>query len=174
MHHGLGIFAFEQPPQSCNRAIQREGRVMSETIGSQFEVVLVTALAVVLCVVVHYEALSYFTVRLRHIQLRPRPRILVLIFAILATHVAEIWIFGGAYFWLLGTEGHGTLLANHGVGLLDAVYFSAVCYTTLGLGDIVPSGAIRFLVGTESLSGFVLLTWSASFTYFEMERFWRR
>jgi hypothetical protein len=57
--------------------------------------------------------------------------------------------------------------------LLDSVYFSAVCYTTLGLGDIVPTGAIRFLVGTESLTGFVLITWSASFTFVEMERYWR-
>ena len=59
------------------------------------------------------------------------------------------------------------------MGFLDSVYFSAVCYTTLGLGDIVPSGAIRFLVGTEALTGFVLITWSASFTFVEMQRFWR-
>ncbi len=144
-----------------------------ETILSRAEVVLATALALVLCVVVHYEALSFLTVRLRRIQLRPRPRILVLIFAILCTHVVEIWIFGVAYFGLMGTEGHGALLADQAIGLLDSVYFSAVCYTTLGLGDIVPTGAIRFLVGTESLTGFVLITWSASFTFVEMERFWR-
>ncbi len=144
-----------------------------ETLFSQSVVVAVTMLAVVLCVVVHYEALSILTTRLRHIQLRPRPRILVLIFAILFTHVIEIWIFGGAFYSLILTEGHGVLLANHPIGLLDSVYFSAVCYSTLGLGDIVPTGAIRFLVGTESLTGFVLVTWSASFTFVEMERFWR-
>jgi hypothetical protein len=59
------------------------------------------------------------------------------------------------------------------MGFLDSIYFSAVCYTTLGLGDIIPAGAIRFLVGTETLTGFVLITWSASFTFVEMERFWR-
>jgi hypothetical protein len=48
-----------------------------------------------------------------------------------------------------------------------------VCYTTLGLGDVVPTGAVRFLAGVEALSGFVLITWSASFTFLEMERFWR-
>jgi len=146
----------------------------SESLFSRAEVVIATGLTAVLCVVLHYEALSFLTIRLRHIKMPPRPRILVLIFAILCTHILEIWIFGGVYFWLLSTDGHGTLLANHAIGLLDAVYFSAVCYTTLGLGDIVPSGAIRFLVGSESLTGFVLITWSASFTYFEMERFWRR
>jgi hypothetical protein len=147
--------------------------VVSETLFSRAEVVFVTVLALILCVVVHYEALSFLTTRLRHIQLRPRPRILVLIFAILGTHVLEIWIFGGAYYWLTMTVGHGALLANHAMGLLDSVYFSAVSFTTLGLGDIVPSGAIRFLVGTEALTGFVLITWSASFTFMEMEKFWR-
>ena len=59
------------------------------------------------------------------------------------------------------------------MGLLDCVYFSAVCYTTLGLSDIAPIGAIRFLVGTETLAGFLIITWSASFTFVEMERYWR-
>jgi hypothetical protein len=43
----------------------------------------------------------------------------------------------------------------------------------VGFGDLVPSGPIRFLSGMEALTGFVLIAWSASFTYLEMERFWR-
>ena len=35
------------------------------------------------------------------------------------------------------------------------------------------SGTIRFMVGTQSLVGFVLISWSAAFTYLEMDRFWR-
>ena len=66
-----------------------------ETLSSGVTVVLVTILAVIACVVIHYEALSILTVRLRHLQMRPRPRVLFLIFAILLTHVAEIWLFGG-------------------------------------------------------------------------------
>ena len=46
-------------------------------------------------------------------------------------------------------------------------------FTTVGFGDLAPSGPIRFLVGTEALLGFVLLAWSASFTYLEMEKNWR-
>jgi len=30
------------------------------------------------------------------------------------------------------------------------------------------------MTGTESLIGFLLITWSASFTFFEMERYWRK
>ena len=40
--------------------------------------------------------------------------------------------------------------------------------------DLAPVGAVRFLSGTEALTGFVLITWSASFTYPEMERYWRQ
>jgi hypothetical protein len=154
-------------------ALGADSAAITESLQGQLEVMLATALAVVLCVIVHYEALSLLTGWLRQIQMRPRPRILLLIFAILFTHVVEIWIFGGAYYWLMISDGHGALLANHGLGFLDSVYFSAVCYTTLGIGDIVPIGAIRFLVGTEALTGFVLITWSASFTFMEMQRFWR-
>jgi hypothetical protein len=64
-------------------------------------------------------------------------------------------------------------LVGAGGGLFDSVYFSAVVYTTLGLGDVVPHGAIRFMAGTEALTGFLLITWSASFTFLEMQRFWR-
>jgi hypothetical protein len=47
-------------------------------------------------------------------------------------------------------------------------------YTTVGDNEALPAGPIRFLEGTEALIGFVLITWSATFTYFEMERFWKR
>jgi hypothetical protein len=100
-----------------------------------------------------------------------RRRILVLILGLLALHVAEIWMFGFGYLLLVD----GKLSELHGAsgGLLDSVYFSAVVYTTLGLGDLIPGGAIRFMVGTEALTGFVLITWSASFTFLEMQKFWR-
>ena len=46
-------------------------------------------------------------------------------------------------------------------------------FSTVGFGDIAPVGPIRFTSATEALCGFVLITWSASFTYLEMEKFWR-
>ena len=56
---------------------------------------------------------------------------------------------------------------------LDYVYFSFITYTTVGYGDMVPRGPIRFIAATEALTGWVLLGWSASFTFLEMQRFWR-
>jgi hypothetical protein len=143
------------------------------TIQSHASVAAITLLVVVASVFVHYESLSFLTGRLKRMHTAARPRILLLIFALLLLHMAEIWIFGFAYYLLISTEGHGALVASHPMGLLDCVYYSAVCYTTLGLGDVVPSGAIRFLTGMETLTGFVLITWSASFMFIEMQRFWK-
>lgn len=60
------------------------------------------------------------------------------------------------------------------IQFFDAVYFSAVTFTTVGYGDMIPTGPVRFMAGTEALVGLMLITWSASFTYLEMERFWRQ
>ena len=72
------------------------------------------------------------------------------------------------------TDGWGTLEGNFGGSLLDCVYFSFTTYTTLGFGDVVPHGDLRYLTGLESLTGLLLITWTASFLYLEMTRYWDR
>ena len=52
------------------------------------------------------------------------------------------------------------------------MYFSIVNYTSLGYGDLVPVGSLRILCGVEALTGLVLIDWTASFTYVEMQRYW--
>lgn len=141
--------------------------------GAYVEVTIVTAVIVIACVVLHYEALTWLGRSLKRSSEVPRQRILVLIFAILAMHVVEIWIFGGGYFWMIADPDRGSLVAAYPIKLLDCVYFSAVCFTTLGLGDIVPVGAIRFMSGTQAVCGFVLIAWSGSFTFVEMQQFWK-
>jgi len=102
-----------------------------------------------------------------------RVKVLYGILSLLFLHVVEIWIFGFALWAVLQWPECGALSAQS-PGFLDAVYFSAVTYSTVGYGDVVPVGPVRLLAGTESLVGLVLIAWSASFTYLEMERFWRR
>jgi hypothetical protein len=80
---------------------------------------------------------------------------------------------GIGYFGLIQDATRGAFVAMHPIGLFDSVYFSAVCFTTLRLGDVVPVGAIRFMAGTQAVCGFVLITWSGSFTFVEMQRFWK-
>jgi hypothetical protein len=147
---------------------------MYEHWDANFLVVAVTTLAVGVAVLLHYEGLSLLSRWLaRRHESHRRRKVLYGIFGVLALHVAEIWIFGGAVWGLLHFENTGSVAGAHALGLLDAVYMAAVTFTTVGFGDLAPVGPIRFLAGTMALTGFVLITWSASFTYLEMTRDWR-
>lgn len=139
----------------------------------QWQVGLVSGLVVLVCVLLHYEMMSLSSRLLPHIRLPRRARIVVLILAILVTHVIEIWIFGLTYWWLDAWPHLGDLQGNLDEGALDFVYFSVTSYTTIGFGDIVPTGAIRILCGTEALVGLSMITWSASLAFLEMQRDWQ-
>jgi len=131
--------------------------------------------AVALCVLTHYEGLILLSRRLAHSHVRhQRIKVLHAIMTLLLLHVIEIWIFGLTFWLLLQWEECGTLVGPAATHFFDAIYLSAVTYSTVGYGDIAPVGPIRFLAGTEALVGLVLITWSASFTYLEMARFWRQ
>ena len=140
---------------------------------ARLAVVFATISAVMACVFLHYEGLSALLKLLRKFPHRHRRRILLLIFCILVLHVSEIWIFAVTYNILLRFPGLGELQGMPVFNFLDHVYFSATVYTTVGFGDIVPQGHIRFLTGVEALTGLVLITWSASFTFLEMQKFWK-
>ena len=135
-------------------------------------VVVATGLAVFTCVLLHYEVLNLLSRWLMRLGGRRRRRVVFAIFGVLGAHVAEIWIFGTAYMLLLISPAFGS---SHGIGpsLLDYIYISAMTFTTVGASDAYLSGPIRFVSGSEALAGLVLITWSASFTFLEMERFWR-
>jgi hypothetical protein len=138
-------------------------------------VVLATALAVGAVVLVHYEGLNVLSGWLaKRRDQRSRRKVLYGIYSVLALHILEIWIFGVTVWLLLKYPETGLVAGAHPLNLLDGVYLSAMTYTTVGFGDVAPIGPIRFLAGTMSLTGFVMITWSASFTYLEMERFWRK
>jgi hypothetical protein len=135
-------------------------------------VVGLTALAVCVSVLLHYEVLNTLSYWLARREGQRRQRVMFAIFGMLVVHVAEIWIFGVASTLLLSSASFGAV-AGIGSDLLDQVYLSAVTFTTVGAADAHVSGPIRFLFGTEALAGLLLITWSASFTFLEMERFWR-
>lgn len=136
-------------------------------------VVLGAALIVSACVVLHYEALNACNRYLPVVSQRRRPRVLILIFVVLLTHIVEIWLFGIGYYVFVTQWSIGSMIGLPMPSLPDFVYFSANTYTTVGFGDAVPVGSIRFLAGMEALSGFVMITWSASYTFLEMQRDWR-
>lgn len=138
-------------------------------------VILVTIAAVALCVGIHYETFVLLSARLPRWHVRPRRRILFGILAALVAHMIEIGVFALAYAILDHRPGLGDLAGADFSGQFpDYLYFSSVTYTTLGFGDVTPSGPLRLLVGIEALTGLVLITWSASFTFLHTQRLWNR
>jgi hypothetical protein len=132
-------------------------------------IVGVTAMAVVACVVVHYEGLRLLN-RMPIGGINDRHRIIIMILCIMLLHIIEVWIFGLTYYFLLSNSDFGSFQGMPNIELFDTIYFSATVFSTLGFGDIVPLGPIRFVTGTQSIAGLTLITWSASFTFVEMMR----
>lgn len=135
-------------------------------------VFLINSLVVAAAVFIHYELLYRVSRYIPQMVVRHRFRIIFGVLASLVAHAIEIWIFAIAYYYMHNSDGWGQLYGNFNGGIMDCAYFSFTTYTTLGFGDIEPLGDLRFLTGIESLTGLVLITWTASFLFFEMQRYW--
>ena len=141
-----------------------------------FLVFIINTFLVLATIVIHYEVLFQLSKRLSLTKkITPSYKVLICVFTIFLAHVVEIWLFGMGYYFSSQLDGIGNLFgktANHGI-ILDYVYLSFVTYTTLGYGDLVASGYLRYLTGVEALVGLILITWSASFLFIEMGKYWR-
>jgi len=137
-----------------------------------FVVSLVNIFVVSLVVLVHYECLFHLTRLLPKLRVKDRFRIVFGFAGTLVAHVIEIWVFAFAYYLMAQRFGWGSFSGNFEGGMLDYAYFSFTTYTTLGFGDIQPIGDVRFLTGIESLTGLLLITWSASYLFIEMQNSW--
>ncbi|MEM6512205.1 MAG: potassium channel family protein [Pseudomonadota bacterium] len=133
---------------------------------------IATVITVVLCVIVHYEGLRILTDRLQVPRQHDRLRVVFLILCLLVLHIVGIWLFGVAYYIQLNFFEVGELTGIASPTLFDCVYYSAMSYTTIGFGDIVPIGAVRLMTGMEGLTGLVMITWSASYTFLVMLKTW--
>ena len=124
-----------------------------------------------LVVLVHYEALNLLD-RLTHALGNHRTRLLLIMLGLLSAHVVEIWVFAFGYHaaveWL-----HLGQLTPQPEHLFDYAYYSAMVYTTVGFGDIVPTAELRMLTSAEAITGLALITWSASYTFLHMRKVWR-
>jgi hypothetical protein len=135
-------------------------------------VVLACVLLIALTTVMHYEVLRVMHAGLPALDIPERAKLLVAMFGIFAAHFLEIALYGTGL-WMLGHQpGFGTLSGTLPFSFENCLYFSTETYTSLGLGDITPTGPLRLLAGVEALNGLVLIGWSASFAYLSMERFW--
>jgi hypothetical protein len=140
-------------------------------------VILLTIILVALfllgaTVLIHYEVLRITGKLLPDLPIRARQRVLVVIIACLIGHILEVGLYAIAYATLLQFPQFGAIEGLFDGTATDFFYFSLTSYTTLGIGEIHPVGPIRMIAGLEALNGFLLITWSASFTYLMMQRYW--
>ncbi len=138
------------------------------------QITLVNLVVVAVVVLIHYEALNLLAISRLRSRAHHRLRIVLDVFGVLLAHCLEIWIFAAVYYWLMQVGGFGglELLTGSVIEFADCLYYSFTTYTTLGYGDVVPIGQLRYLAGIESLTGLVLITWSASFLFLQMQRHW--
>lgn len=138
-----------------------------------FSLYLINILVVMVVVSVHYEFLYHAYQLIPKMPFNPRFRILFGVGTALVAHTVEVWIFAVVYYLLI-LNGHFGGLEGHFNGeFLDCVYFSFTTFSTLGFGDIYPVGDIRYITGISSLTGMVLVSWTASFLYIEMQKLWK-
>jgi hypothetical protein len=119
-------------------------------VGSVLLVVNITIAAVAAMLLeVFFVAIHPWLMREPH-----RPKLVVLLVGV------SVWVLGvitlGTWVWAMALDELGAFAT-----LEQALYFSLVAYTTLGLGDIVPAPEWRLLAGMEAANGllnFGLLT----------------
>lgn len=56
----------------------------------------------------------------------------------------------------------------------DVLYVTGISFSTLGYSSIEVVGPIRLLLMLQSLLGFMLLTWSATFLYSACQQVWQK
>lgn len=133
----------------------------------------INSILVVLALLIHYEALNLLWINIPKLNVKHRARILFGIFGALLAHIAEIWLFALGYYLKIQSTYFGTLEGDFYNTLMDCVYFSFTCYTSIGFGDIKPTGDLRFLTGLEALTGLVSIAWTSSFMFLEMQKLWK-
>lgn len=96
-------------------------------------------------------------------------RSLLVLLLLVSVHLVVIVVFAVGLYLISLDSGLEHLEGGLGQRFMDFFYHSAVTYSTLGMSEM-PQGHIKFMTALESLTGIILLTWSATFYYSVMGR----
>lgn len=114
--------------------------------------------------VFHHFALLQLRKRTADAERHPNRSIITVFIGLLVVHLAEILLFAAAYHVLLNWTWLGEL-HKMDTSWTELIYFSGINFTTLGYTQIEAAGPIRLINMMQSLGGFMILTWSATFSY---------
>jgi len=136
-----------------------------------FPTVVVCAVAIVACVMLHLTVLRLLNDRvLPRFQRHSRVAVGIMVLIAVVAHLLEIWVFSVAIL-VLGSWTNRAFAEELQLDGVDAFYYSAVSYTSLGAEPLHES-SLRMLTAIEALVGLILITWTASFVFIVMQRTW--
>ena len=137
-----------------------------------FTTLLVAALAVFICVFIHLALLITLD-RYAFRELKPLKRYAlgVIVFICILGHLLEIGVFSFAISFLQYLEHDFLHNAEFKFKHFQHFYYSASAYTSLG-GGTPPTIELQIFTAVEALTGLILITWTASFLFLMMQRFW--
>ena len=122
-----------------------------------------TLFAVVGTTIFHFEALRVVDWAARK-NLHHRVLVPTVIMLVILSHLFEIGFYSIIYYMADIPFNIGSFSGRQ-PGPLALFYFAAETYSSLGLDDIMPHGALRLIVAIGSINGILLLTWSGSFLF---------
>ncbi len=137
-----------------------------------FVVLLVASIIVLLAVSIHLGMLHSMKAIMPHWRFLNRNRVGLLILAAIVVHLLEIGLFAIGLGILLSSGESGQLVGAYQPGFTNDFYYSAITYTALGFGDIRPTGPLRLFTAIESITGLVLIAWTASTVFLAMRQYW--
>jgi len=133
--------------------------------------ILIVALAAA-SIIIHLEGLWLIRALPRIFIDSPRLGVLAVVMLCLVLHVFEISLYSGGFMLADKVFGVGQFNNERTLDAMGYFYYSAITYTAVGYGDILPTGDIRLLAVAESLNGLMLIGWTGAFTFIAMQRLW--
>ncbi|MBI2719413.1 MAG: two pore domain potassium channel family protein [Rhizobiales bacterium] len=138
-------------------------------------VLIATLIVLVMCVVtvmIHMEGLWYMRRYMRWFVDRPRVGLVLIVMLLLSLHVVEIAFYALGYMAADLVFHVGQFADEKNLDTFAYFYYSAVTFTAVGYGDILPVGETRLIAAGEALNGLTLISWSGAFTFIAMQKVW--
>lgn len=130
---------------------------------------LILVAAVLVAVMLHRASVTFVYWRIRRQRasgIEPRHQ-MASILLLIGAHIGEVVLFAMAIAGIVAL-GDGGLRGVAAPGFLDHLYFSFSVYSSLGFGDLVPTGDLRIVAGVEVIVGLLLIAWSATVVFSEV------
>jgi hypothetical protein len=127
---------------------------------------------VLLAVSIHLGAMRWIHALLPQWNRLNRFRVGVLVLVAIIANLLKIAVFALGLGILQSLGDHGQLIGAYHPGFRNDFYYSAVAYTAIGFGDIMPLGSIRLFTAVEALTGLVLIAWTTSSIFLARRQYW--